>query len=374
MIVMNVQIDNFLGFREFEINMSYPKKIVGSSIENEFLSERPNFRYKKVNIIMGANATGKTSFGKMLMKIFNFIYKKEYKTLVEAICDRTSEATFSIDFIGNEKVLYRISAKIAPPSSKDYLSSDITVDIKSVNINLKDSYESCAKRLDLIENERKDSYIEELEKVKGLSWLFRYPSDSAERYKVYTPDDVEKYLRILQYTLKTLDPMIKSVEKIDNVENAYVIKMKYGNVIMQNGELIQNDILSSGTKEGIEVARVFASIISNQYGFYYCDEKFSYIHSDLEKAFLASMIQSLNTDDQLFFTTHNSDILDLNLPKHSFVFFKKETYGDEHLISCVQAADYLKRNTDSLKNAVENDLFSVSPNVDLIYKITKLRG
>ena len=54
------------------MNLSYPKKIVNSSIENEFLTGFTNFRYKKVNILMGANATGKTSFGKMLMNIFHF--------------------------------------------------------------------------------------------------------------------------------------------------------------------------------------------------------------------------------------------------------------------------------------------------------------
>lgn len=76
MIIMNLELDNFFAFRNFKLNMSYPKKIVDSSIENEFLTGRENFRYKKVNILMGANATGKTSIGKMLMRIFNFIDKK----------------------------------------------------------------------------------------------------------------------------------------------------------------------------------------------------------------------------------------------------------------------------------------------------------
>lgn len=36
------------------------------------------------------------------------------------------------------------------------------------------------------------------------------------------------------------------------------------------------------------------------------------------------------------------------------------------------ASDYLKRNTDSVRSAVENDLFSVSPSVDLVYKLADL--
>lgn len=76
MIVMDIQIDNFFAFKNFHMNMSYPKKIVDSYVKEEFLKDRSNFRYKKVNILMGANATGKTSFGRMLMKIFNFMQKK----------------------------------------------------------------------------------------------------------------------------------------------------------------------------------------------------------------------------------------------------------------------------------------------------------
>ena len=54
MIVMDVRIDNFYAFKNFHMNMSYPKKIVNSYIEDEYLSERPNFRYKKVNILTPA--------------------------------------------------------------------------------------------------------------------------------------------------------------------------------------------------------------------------------------------------------------------------------------------------------------------------------
>ena len=50
MIVMNIEMDNFMSFNNFAMNLSYPKKIVNSSIENEFLTGFTNFRYKKVNI------------------------------------------------------------------------------------------------------------------------------------------------------------------------------------------------------------------------------------------------------------------------------------------------------------------------------------
>ena len=52
MVIMDVKFDNFYAFRNFHMNMAYPKKILHSYIENEFLEGYPNFRYKKVNIIM----------------------------------------------------------------------------------------------------------------------------------------------------------------------------------------------------------------------------------------------------------------------------------------------------------------------------------
>ena len=102
MVIMDVKFDNFYAFRNFHMNMAYPKKILHSYIENEFLEGYPNFRYKKVNIIMGANASGKTSLGKMLMNIFNFLKKKEFSSITHAICNPALSARFSIDFVASD--------------------------------------------------------------------------------------------------------------------------------------------------------------------------------------------------------------------------------------------------------------------------------
>ena len=62
----------------------------------------------------------------------------------------------------------------------------------------------------------------------------------------------------------------------------------------------------------------------------------------------------------------------MQLPKHSFTFLKKEVEDEEMSIKCISAADYLKRNTDSLKNAFENDLFCTAPELDRLYEIAML--
>ena len=372
MIVMDVRLDNFFAFKDFHMNMSYPKKIVDSCIENEFLKDFPNFRYKKVNVIMGANATGKTSLGRMFMQIFNFMDKKEYEKITKSICDKTREAFFSIDFVSEGETLYRVKTLIAPLHGERYQGSDIEVSVRSVKINKRDNYETCISRLEELKEEKGETYIEELEKVKGLSWMFKYPNDDDEAHYYKAPMNEGRYLRVLEHILKALDPSIKRVEKIGEVENSYVIRIGNNSVIIQDGKMIQGNLLSSGTQAGIDVADMVTAILEEECTFYYCDEKFSYIHSDIEKAILSIMITSLRDNDQIFFTTHNTDILDMSLPKHSFVFLRKDVNNEEMPVECVSASSLLKRNTDSLKHAVENDLFSVAPATDQIYEITDL--
>ena len=173
--------------------------------------------------------------------------------------------------------------------------------------------------------------------------------------------------------MKALDPAVKSVAKVSDVDAAYAITIKNRTIIVQDGVKFDTRYLSSGTQAGIGVSRVLYSIIRGKNEFYYCDEKFSYIHSEIEKAILAVMIEKLRPNEQLFFTTHNTEILDMNLPKHSFLFMKKNQYEDESFIECISASSLLKRNTDSLRKAVENDLFGTSPSTDLIYEIEELK-
>lgn len=369
MIVMDLKIDNFFAFKNFHMNMSYPKKIVNSNIEREFLKERTNFRYKKVNILMGANATGKTSIGQMLMTIFNFIDRKESSRLLDKICNKSKEASFSMDFVVRSYRMYRINVRILPKID-DNSSEEIKVFTRVTEINKRDSYESCVRKIEEMPVNMDSDFITELEKIEHLGWLFAYPSDSASGIVECSKNS--QFPAILDYTLRALDPSIKRVEKLKKVKNTYIIHMNSQDLIIQDGEVIKNNILSSGTKAGIDVAGMISSIFSGECGFYYCDEKFSYIHSEIEKAFLSIMIHGLKDDEQLFFTTHNTDILDMQLPMHSFSFLKKDVNDENKPIKCINAAEYLKRSTDSLRNAVDNDLFSIMPSVDLIYEISEL--
>lgn len=380
MVILAVNLDNLYAFTNFNMNLTYPKKIVGSSIKEEHLEGRSNFRYKKVNIIMGSNASGKTTFGRALMKIFNFMDKKNYEVLTKIICDNTKEASFSLDIAFDSSYLYRVSCKINPLTEKDYSSNDIMVNVVKEPIRVNDSYESCINRLqnkllndsNEIENSQNtnSNYINELEKIPKLDWMFRYPDET--EYGLSFRTDSKLFSIILEKVLKSLDISIHKIEKSKDFDDAYVVRLKNKDVLLQNGVRFNSNYLSSGTIAGIQIAEIITAIKEGRNTFFFCDEKFTYIHSDMEKAILSVMISSLKPNTQLFFTTHNTDILDLNLPKHSYTFLRKISIDDDCYIENINASSLIKKNTDSLKNAVENDLFCISPSVDDILDIADL--
>lgn len=154
-----------------------------------------------------------------------------------------------------------------------------------------------------------------------------------------------------------------------DLQDSFIIRRKNDEIIIQNGKLLNRELLSSGTIEGIDVAFFLASMLSPKENnvFYYCDEHFSYIQSDIEKRIFGLMIEHLKENEQLIFTTHNTDMLDLNIPKHAFAFLRKKiTEGECEEVTVIYASDILKRNTDSVRHAVENDVFSSLPDDSLL--------
>ena len=362
MIIMRIVLDNFFIFTNFELTSSYPKKIIGSTIEEEWLPDRPNFRYKKLIVVMGTNASGKTTLGKALMGIFHFIGRKGSSLLTEMISNPEHVASFTMDFIPTPvaPVLYRVSAKIFPPENDSYTSDCFEVTVTSVPIGKNDNYEICKARLDSLDKEPMPIETA-FDQIPPFGWNFT----SSESKRALKKTDDKEFLHVLQNVLGTLDPSIVSVERSKEADDAYVICLHDRSLVLQEETIKTEDILSSGTKTGLSIARLLASIMTHENGFYYCDETFSYVHSEIEQEILSKMIEKLGPYEQLFFTTHNRDLLDMSLPNHSFLFLKKE----EQEITPIYADAYLKRNTDSLRKAVENDLFAIAPDVGRIGRI-----
>lgn len=362
MIVMDLNLNNIFGFGDFNINFSYPKKIVNSIIEDEHLAGRPNFRYKKAVILMGANATGKTSLGKALLRIFKFIGSGNTALLFEMTAPKTV-GSFRLDFINEGFVLHRLYAVI------DSENDTITLKHSHTEIAEKDTYEKCAKRL----SEHAETISTEPKKLKKLfgelNFRFAYPEIESTLKIAGIKKDM--LLRTLKAVIGTLDPTLTDVSVSKDLRDSFIIRRKGAEIIIQDGKLLNREVLSSGTAEGVDVAIFLAAMLSGPKSFYYCDEHFSYIQTDIEKRIFGIMLDNLKENEQLIFTTHNTDMLDLNLPKHSYAFLRKTAADDEYHVSVMYASEILKRNTDSIRCAVENDVFSSLPDDSLLDMLEK---
>ena len=351
MVVLDVKLNNIYGFDDFHINFTYPKKVVGSLIEDEHLDGRERFRYLKAVILMGANATGKTSFGKALLKIFEGVNETNEAYFRELVTENYN-ASFQVDFVNEGYTLHRITGTVN--------KQNVSIRYFSAEIGVSDSYEKVVTKL-----KERSGDLKKLKKTIGtLNYRFAYPEIESSLKLSDIKNEV--LLKTLRAIIGTLDPTLTDISMAKDLKDSFIIRRRGQEIIIQEGKLLNKDILSSGTAEGIDVSVFLASMLSGNGCFYYCDEHFSYIQSDIEKRIFGLMLERLGKNDQLIFTTHNTDMLDLNLPKHTFAFLKKEIDEGAYKVSAVFASDILKRNTDSVKCALENDVFGSVPDDHLL--------
>ncbi len=356
MIVLDVKLDGIYGFKQFDINFSYPKKVVNSIIEDEYLEDRPRFRYKKAVVLMGTNATGKTSLGKALLKIITFLNTGNTSFLFEMLSE--DKGSFSIDFVNDSYTLHRIEAFI------NASNSEIKLDYYSSEIEVMDSYEMCIKKL-CYKTSEATSTPNSLSQIIGpINYRFAYPE--IETSLNFRNINKKVFSKTLKAILGTLDPTLQNITESKDLKDTFIIRRENQEIIIQEGKLLNVDVLSSGTAEGIDVAIFLASMMAKDKMFYYCDEHFSYIQSDLEKRIFGLMLDRISDNEQLIFTTHNTDMLDLNLPKHSFMFLRRGNKTEDFHVSAISASDILKRNTDSVRCAVENNVFNSIPDDHLL--------
>ena len=355
MIILNIKLNHVYGFDDFQMNFTYPRKLSVSLIGEEALAGRERFRYKKAIILMGTNATGKTSLGRALLKIFSSV-KEANEAFLRDLYSGDQPAEFLVDFVNEGYTLHRLKGSVK--------GEDVNLHYYSAEIGEKDSYEMAVEKLtdrtaDLNGN------IKELKKQVGvLEYRFAYPEIETS----LRVSDVKKdaLLKTLRAVIGTLDPTLTDISIAKDLKDSFIIRRRSKEIIIQEGKLLNRELMSSGTAEGIDVAVFLASMLSNRNCFYYCDEHFSYIQSDIEKRIFGLMVERLGANEQLIFTTHNTDMLNLNLPKHTFAFMRKEIDDTDYKVTVSFASDYLKRHTDSVKCAMENDVFGSLPDDSLL--------
>lgn len=361
MIVLDLCLKGIYGFDDFSINMTYPKKLVKSIIGDEHLEGRERFRYKKINILMGSNATGKTSLGRALLKIFGYINTGNDALLLEMTTE--PEAFFRIDFVNEGFTMHRLEG------SMNKTEGTVDVHYYSSEIAEMDFYERCVEKLADHTEEIEGKGMKLRKRVGEIRSRFAYPEIAPSLHTEGT--DTDELLKTFRAVLGTLDPTLSDIDKLPGAKDTFIIRRRGTDILIQEGKLLNREILSSGTAEGIDVAVFLASMISKDGMFYYCDEHFSYIHSEIEKAIFGLMMERIGNNEQLIFTTHNMDMLDLNLPKHSYTFLRKKATEEGYTVSAIPASSILKKNTDSVRIAVDNDMFGTLPDLSKLEELDR---
>ena len=377
---MSLDLKNVLGFKELHLDFSYPKKLRKNTIGEEWLKEIPTFRYKKVNVIMGSNSNGKSSLGRTIWSICLFLRNKESSKITRLISDGSKEMIIKIDYVshtgGKQYVLNRVAIMVTKKEKNEDAFS-IKMHYSYVTLRTGDTYESACENL--VVKAIDMDYLECLNIISHSDGWFIAMPITESGFNIFSTDlkknERAQFSKVLFNVLKALDPNIESVSVSREIDNAYIVKYDDGkNTIVKKGDKISDiPFLSSGTKYGFIIADVIYALGNHNNGLFFIDELFSYIDSDLEIAMLNLMISLLDDCEQLFFTTHNSEVLLLPFPLHTFTFLGKKTEnGEQAIINSVCASDVEKRNNVVVKNLYDNDYFDISPDISKIFEIEEL--
>lgn len=395
MIFTRLKFINLYAFADAELNLSYPRKPVSMPLDGENLLGRPKFYFKKVCIITGGNASGKTSLGRILWGIQHFLRTKELKAIIKSN-DKSIDASFEVDFATEDFVHHRIYVRFA----LNDVGTQIIKEIKygSVRISLNDSCFKTTEKLNELFVSERSSHSEVflhnsseedgsvvLEKFKkfeffgGWYYSLSQTKESSTELSGVKKDILERIIRTFDSSVTGVAEMHETIEadKGSKTESVYLIKFKNSDsiVVTSNGDITNSDRLSRGTYEAVTLSHFISAIVSSNEEMegrlhkpsmtYFLDERLAFTHSELERMIVALIISKLECNVQFFYTTHNMDIFELDLPVHSFVFLKK-TDDSTHF---VEASSVLKKNDRSMRNAVERDVFGVLPDTSLVSEL-----
>ena len=384
MIILRVACDNFYMFKNFEVDFTYERKNNHYLSENDRLFAGSRIKVRKNLIVMGANASGKTTFGKLLCMIFNFIYGKDLNegsfSIPSARYDKSKDSSFEIEFVIDDTA-YLLKACFRNDSL-------YTEEIFRQKVYKSYSIQTLRKKL------AESKPIKPYDTVKGWfdigckSYAFASLKKLGDpRKKVgfwfsfsELPPNSSTYLgetnvKLLNDVLPKIDNSVISVKRL-TVEgedgesaktNSYQITFKNKEVLtIPDGDLTRCDKrLSHGMFESIDFFFTFDELSKRKGYFFYIDERLSHMHSELEAYLIYQAFSKKSFDSQIFFTTHNAELLDLNAPITSFLFFRRSEEGFNEVI---YPSEVLRKNIRSLRMHYENDYFGVLPDYSVLDK------
>ena len=180
-------------------------------------------------------------------------------------------------------------------------------------------------------------------------------------------------VEFLDKMLPAIDNSVKSVKRLQvegdsTPTNSYQISFKNNETLtVLNGDLKTCGYrLSHGTFESIDFVFSLSVLRKGLASIFYIDERLSHMHPELEIYLARQAFLQKPKDAQLFFTTHDTELFDLNAPNASYMIFRRNSEGFNEVIF---VSDKLSKNDRNLRNYYENDYFEVIPDYSVLDKL-----
>ena len=376
MIILRIACDNLYMFKNFDLDFTYNRSIEHYLAYNDTLFSGSHIKVRKNFIVMGANSTGKTTFGKLLCLIVNYVCGRNLDESIFRLNDmrynKDKDAYFEVEFVLDktayllkavfnkyglkheelsQKKIYK-SYNISILRQRLYNSTPISVydaNVEKVNVGFS-SFAFFANR------------VSEVRKLSDkIGYIFRFSEFASNSVNYRQNIDIDFIAKLLP----KIDTSVKQVTRVYSEtgtpdSNSYKIVFKNGETLLiANGDLLGcPKRLSHGTFEAINFITILNAIRSKGKRIIYIDEQLAHLHPELEAYFAYKSFIMKSPDMQVFFTTHNTELFELNLPMNSFIFFRRNEHGENEAIF---PSDVLNKNDRSLRSYYENDRFGTLP-------------
>lgn len=387
MLFLSIYCDNLYMFKDFYVDLTYNKKLSHPLAEDDVLFPESRIKVRKKLILMGGNAAGKTTFGKLLCSICNYILGRSldikngsFRNIEACRFDKKREAHFTVEFAIDRKA-FLLDAKFGKDglTYESLKEKDIykTYSIETLRDKLKKSspvaefnvktsaFGMGFKSYAFSQKE----IVRQLHTKFGFLFLFSQFMDLALSRKSKT----KMMANQLNEVLPEIDNSIEKVIALDSADPK-IQSLSYM-IIFKNGETVtvpDGDVracaprLSQGTLETINFVTVLSEIPKRKGNVFFIDEQLVHMHTELESYLIYKAMLLAPRDMQIFFTTHNLEVFQLNLPNDDFILFYRKSgfiYND-----ALYPADKMSKNDRSLRNYYENDYFGVLPDYGTLDK------
>ena len=388
MVFLSIYADNVYMFRDFCLDFTVQRRSSHFLSQNDALFDGSVISVRRKLLILGGNASGKTTFARLLCAIQNYLIGREmskYLNLIEKIYDPNrpgiikaefalKNVAFSIECEFDTKGVIRESLRrveIFPTYSTAKLREKL---YSSKPVDSYDRRDSGTGTISTIVDSGLISYL--LFKPENKSYLDKFRRETAFSYifSDYASNQNSEKLQLTQETLNKIVPHIdNSVERIVAlksedpaiISNSYMIVFKNGTKLtIPDGDLKNADRtrLSHGTYEILQFLNFIAGIKNTSNMTAFADEQLPHSHTELEAYFVMKALLISRTD-QLFYTTHNAELLNLNIPPQMVLLFRR---NDEGFNEAIYVNERLKKNDRSIKGYYDNDFFGIMPDYSIL--------